>query len=355
MKILRQHVYFPITNALVFAMLSGLTGFFVGSTVQWGIIGLLTGLMLGIIVEWTTLRIGERAYRWRMVTCVLLEIILAITVFAPFVYMYMSTIPGQRSVECGDGCPFVQNSENIYIPVADGEVLAAWFMPPADSPGPVIILSHGSNGDRSGTLEHARVLHESGFGVLTYDQRACGESTGNRQSMGLYDTRDIKPIIDWLVSQPEVDESKIGGVGLSLGAHILLRAAPDEPRLRALWLDGLGANGTYDVPPSRDASEMFMNFVEGQTYWMAEQYLGEKWIPCKVLIPRVAPRYLMLVAAGQDYYELDFNKGYQPYLGENAGLWIIENAWHTGGIFDEPVTYRKRMVEFFQIAFEAAP
>ena len=333
-------------------MLSGLAGFYVGNTLQWGFIGLIIGLAFGLIVECVTFSVGGRIYRWRMVNSVILEIILIISFFAPFVYMFINTIAGNHPVSCGKGCIFAGDSENVLIPVADGETLAGWYLPPQEKPGPVIILVHGSNGDRTGTLTHARVLHEAGFGVLAYDQRACGESTGNRQSMGLYDARDIGPIINWLSTKPEVDVKRIGGVGLSLGAHILLRAAPGEPRLRAMWLDGLGANGTFDVPPPRNIQEMFMNFVEGQTYWMTELYLGEKWIPCKVLIPQVAPRHLMLVAAGLDYYESDFNAGYRPFLGTNARLWIIENSGHTGGIFTVPDTYRQRMVDFFQEAFK---
>ncbi len=347
-----SRLLFPITNSLVFVMVFGLLGYYISDVLYWVLIGLITGLGIGLLFEWGFGKIGGWIYRLRVSLVVFIEVILSIMIIAPFVYMYIETIPNQHPVCCIENSQLGTDVEKVYIPVADGQTLIGWYAPPASKRDAVIIIAHGSGGDRNGSLAHARVLHDAGYGVLVYDQRASGESTGDRQSLGLDDARDISPIIDWLTSRPEVNNEHIGGVGLSLGAHILMRAGAEEPRLKAIWSDGLGANGVGDVPPAENINEMFMNFIENQTYWLGEIYLGERWILCKTLIPQIAPRHLMLVAGGLDYYEATFNRGYEPYLGKNGSLWVIENAGHVGGLYVNPDLYSARMIDFFDTALQ---
>ena len=343
-----QRLLFPVTNTMIFMMIFGLIGFVISEMPKWILIGAIVGLGIGLLIEFGLGLLGGFIYRWRAVMAAILELILGITVIAPFIYMYVYTIPAKHTICCMETSGLGVEVEQVQIPVADGETLSGWFVPPAEKPGPVVMVLHGNGGDRTGSLAHARVLVEAGFGVLVYDQRASGESTGSRRSMGLYDSRDITPIIDWLSIRPEVDAERIGGVGLSLGAHILIRAAPGEPRLKAIWSDGLGVNGVEDVPHSKDFKELFYIFIEGQTYSLGEIYLQEKWILCKKLIPQIAPRPLMLVAGGLDTYETQFNRGYEPLLGENGNLWIIENAGHVAGLHSVPQMYKDRMIEFFR-------
>jgi pimeloyl-ACP methyl ester carboxylesterase len=345
-----KRLLFPIVNAIVFAALFGVVGYYIFELVRWMLIGLATGLTIGLIIEFGLGLIGGWIYRRRVTFAILIELVLSIAYIAPFIYLYVHTTPQPHTVCCIENSGLGDQVEAVRIPAADGETLAGWYAPPTDGSGAVVIVLHGSRGDRTGSLGPARVLHDAGFGILVYDQRASGESTGERQSIGLYDQRDITPIINWLAKRREVDVERIGGVGLSLGAHILIRAAPGEPRLKAIWSDGLGGNTLEDVPPYEAISEKFINFISGQVYWIAEIYLDEKLVSCKQLIPQIAPRPLMLVAAGKDRYEADFNRGYEPLLGENGDLWIIENAWHVGGMTAEPEIYSSRMIDFFDAA-----
>ncbi|HML23765.1 MAG TPA: CocE/NonD family hydrolase [Aggregatilinea sp.] len=345
-----KRLLFPLVNALVFMMLFGVIGYYLLDLTRWLLAGMVTGLGIGLVVEFGLGLIGGWIYRRRVLLSALLEVVLVIAFVGPFAYFYMNTTPKQHTVCCIEGSGLGDAVEAVRIPVANGETLAGWYAPPVDGSGAVVMVLHGNGGDRTGSLAHARVLHEEGFGVLVYDQRASGESTGHQRSIGLYDQRDITPIIDWLAARPEVDEQRIGGVGLSLGAHILLGAAPDELRLKALWADGLGVNNGDDLPPSDSPSDVLINFISRQAYWMAEAYLDEQLIPCKQLIPQVAPRPLMLVAGGQDPFEGEFNRAYEPYLGEHGELWIIDNAGHTAGLRTEPELYPARMIDFFDKA-----
>ncbi len=348
----RQRLIFPLFNALVFGILFAVVGYYAFDITRWLIVGLVAGLGFGLIVEFGLGLIGGWLYRRRVLFAVLLEVILTIAVFGPFVIMYIDTRPHPRDMCCLETSGLGDQAVAVTIPVADGETLAGWYAPPATTPGPVIMVLHGSSSDRRGSLNHARVLRAAGYGVLVYDQRALGESSGDRTSYGLYDQRDIPLIIDWLSARPEVDATHIGGVGLSLGAHILIMAAPDEPRLQAIWSDGLGINTIDDLPDSFDGiANDFLAFIYGQEIWLTELYLDDQFVPITQLIPQIAPRHLMLVAGTQDTKENDFNAGYAPLLGANGELWIIENAKHVGGLYTVPDEYESRLIAFFDAAF----
>lgn len=349
-----KRLIFPIINAVIFAMMFAVVGYYVFDLVRWTLVGAAVGLGVGLLIEVGLGALGGWIYRRRVTLTVLLEVILIITIVGPFIYVYIPTLPDHHEVCCIENSGLGNQVEDVRIPVADGETLAGWYAPPADDSGAVVMVLHGSRSDRNASLSHARVLHEAGYGVLVYDQRASGESTGERQSLGLYDQRDITPIIDWLGARPEVNiERGVGGVGLSLGANILVMAAPGEPRLSAVWSDGLGINNVDDLPPHEGIALEFATFINRQGVWLGELYLGVKTISFKELIPQIAPRPLTLVAGGATPYEADFNRGYEPYLGENGALWVIENAGHVGGLGTVPEAYTTRMIDFFDAALRS--
>lgn len=339
---------FPLVNTLVFGALGALFGYYMIEMLYWLLAGGIAGLVIGLAVEFGLGTFGGWIYRHRVLLTASLEITLCITILAPFLYFYPNTLPNRHTVCCKENSGLGDRVEEVRIPVADHETLAGWYVPPEKENDAVILVLHGSGGDRKSSLVHAKVLHDAGFGVLVYDQRAMGESSGNRASTGVYDKRDITPIIDWLIAKKHATPDRIGGVGLSLGAHILIGAAPYEPRLKAIWSDGLGINTIADLPPQVSDGEKFMTFIEGQTNWISELYLGEKLVQIKQLLPRIMPRPVMLVAGGLEPYETQFNREYASLVGKNENLWIIENTGHMGGLSAQPEVYSQRMVDFFK-------
>ncbi len=345
-----KRLLFPIVNSLIFVMLFAAIGYYLFDIGRWVLVGLVIGLGVGLAVEFGLGVIGGWIYRRRVTLAVVVEVILAIVFIGPFLFAYVQTTPQHHTVCCIENSGLGEHVETVQIPVADGETLTGWYAPPSDDSGAVVMVLHGSRGDRKGSLDHARVLHDAGYGVLVYDQRASGESTGERQSFGLYDQRDIPLIIDWLAARPEVDVERIGGVGLSLGAYILVMAGPNEPRLNAIWADGLGINHVEDFPPFDGIGEAFSGFIKQQSIWLGGIYLGVQPITFKQLIPQIAPRPLMLIAGEIGSHEADINRGFEPYLGENGALWIIENAGHVGGLYTNREVYVTRMIDFFDAA-----
>jgi uncharacterized protein len=94
------------------------------------------------------------------------------------------TAPAHHPVALPADLPF--EVETVSFPSAPGARpvvrLAGWYAPPRSRA--VIILLHGYGGDRAGMVWYARALVEAGYGVLMYDERASGESSGDYRSFG---------------------------------------------------------------------------------------------------------------------------------------------------------------------------
>ena len=77
--------------------------------------------------------------------------------------------------------------------------------------------------------------------------------------------------------------------------------------------------------------------------------------PMIELLPTIAPRPIMLVGGGMpmpvtgsEAPQMNF---YAQHAGENAEVWIIEEAFHCDGPGKRPEEYAAKLVGFFDAAF----
>ena len=122
--------------------------------------------------------------------------------------------------------------ENVRIATADGETLAAWWVPAEPLRG-VILLLHGNAGsiaDRTDYLPHFNAM---GHAVLLVDYRGYGGSTGKPSEAGTY--ADAQAAWHWLVVQRGFRPADIVLVGESLGGAVAAElAARVQPRALVL-------------------------------------------------------------------------------------------------------------------------
>jgi dipeptidyl aminopeptidase/acylaminoacyl peptidase len=118
------------------------------------------------------------------------------------------------------------------IRTEEGLALRGWFARAAKPNGGAAILLHGVADSRRGTLLQARMLREAGYAVLLPDSRAHGVSEGPVATFGVLEREDVRRWCDWLAAQPGVE--RIYGLGISMGAAVILQSLAVEPRLRAV-------------------------------------------------------------------------------------------------------------------------
>lgn len=127
--------------------------------------------------------------------------------------------------------------------VASGSELLAVSVdrPEGDGPWPVVLMAHGLTGHRLGKsyhfVEFGRRLAESGIACVRFDQAGCGESTGAFIDLTIPSmVADCRQVRSWVCEQAWADASRLGWVGVSLGALAAVKVDAEHPcRGVALW------------------------------------------------------------------------------------------------------------------------
>jgi hypothetical protein len=105
----------------------------------------------------------------------------------------------------------------LTLRTTDGERLDAWFVPAPQSTA-VALIFHGNAGNMSQRLDTIAMFHRLGYGVLIFDYRGYGRSTGRPSEEGLY--RDATTAWDYLTRERGIAPGRIVLFGESLGGGV---------------------------------------------------------------------------------------------------------------------------------------
>ena len=118
-------------------------------------------------------------------------------------------------------------TQELTLHMDDGVDLAATLYEPSAAPPPggypAIVLFHGIGGKRQDLAAIAQRFTDP-FAVLTFDFRGHGQSGGLVSIDGPREIADAREIYDQLAARPEIDKTKIGAWGISLGGGAVLRS-----------------------------------------------------------------------------------------------------------------------------------
>lgn len=142
--------------------------------------------------------------------------------------------------------------ENVSFPALDGVSLEAWFIPCKGS-GKLIIANHPMGFNRYGLPSHLepwkslfastgndfevklipdyKILHDTGYNVLTYDLRNFGHSNiGNGLgSAGIVNARDVIGSLMYAKTRKELSEMTVGLFSRCLGCNSTMFAMQQYP------------------------------------------------------------------------------------------------------------------------------
>ncbi|OAQ74193.1 dipeptidyl aminopeptidase/acylaminoacyl peptidase [Pochonia chlamydosporia 170] len=158
--------------------------------------------------------------------------------------------------------PYV--TTKVAIPY-EGTTLPGIMMRPDanDKPRPLIIV----NGGFDSTMEEivysvGGAALQLGMNVLAFDGPGQGSAVRNQKLFFRHDwEKVVTPVVDFALSHPFVDKSKLVLVGLSMGGYLAARASAFEHRLAAVVLnDGVFDFGSVFLPkeenPDPNAPDM---------------------------------------------------------------------------------------------------
>ena len=231
---------------------------------------------------------------------------------------------------------------DVSFAASDGLDIKGWYRPSQN--GATVLVVHGGSSDRKGSVAHAELLARHGYGVLLHDARGRGESDGSENNYGWDWAKDIAGALAFLKRQDGVDPERIGALGLSTGADVLIEVAAERDDVKALVADGAAA-GSFD-------DGQHLNGVSAATppAWLMFTTIrvlsgDPPGPPLEDLIARVRTPTL-LISAGTAI-ERDFNVLYDQAARGPVEHWNLPDARHTDGIRDRPADYERRVVAFF--------
>jgi poly(3-hydroxybutyrate) depolymerase len=132
-------------------------------------------------------------------------------------------------------------------------------------------------------------------------RRCEGRSEGEPNGFGWGGDEDIKAAVAYLKTRADVDPSKIGGIGLSVGGELMLEAAAETKDLAAVVSEGAGARTRaeeVDTEGLRTLDRVLTHIsyaVRDATVAIASGRKPPQHL--KRLVGRIAPRPLLLIAA----------------------------------------------------------
>lgn len=238
----------------------------------------------------------------------------------------------------------------VTFPASDGIQLGGWYIPSRNKSA--ILVQHGYRDCSHSMLWNGLMLARHGFGVLWFDFRGHGASGGDKVTLGLRETADTDGAVAFLTRQPDVDPDRIGLLGNSMGGAVGILAAADNPRIRAVVVEGAFAELVDEVGigievqtplPAEPFATVFIALAQWQTGYRLSEVSPVK------AIGRIAPRAVFLLHDGRDQ-RIKRDSGDRLYAAAGAPkeLWTHPGARHTEIAHLVPVAYECRVVEFFR-------
>jgi uncharacterized protein len=233
--------------------------------------------------------------------------------------------------------------EDVSFTTGDGLRLVGWYVPSKN--GAVVISFPG----RKGPQKPARMLARHGYGVLLFDRRGEGESEGDPNLLGWQGTRDIEAAVAYLKTRPEVNDDRIGGLGLSVGGEMMLQEAAETDSLKAVVSEGAGVRSVREAVHVNGADKVIFSWLFGVTTIGTTVFTSN--LPPRSLTDLSAeitePALFIHATPGgggetltEEFYKA--GKGPKEYWAAPGG--------HTGAIDAAPEEYERRVVGFFDRA-----
>ena len=217
-----------------------------------------------------------------------------------------------------------------------------------------VLLSHGYGDNQEQMLPYVEFLHRAGFTVMTYDMRNRGRSGGRAVTLGALEPLDLVSAVDYLTTRDDIDQNRIGALGLSLGAATTILAAADDRRIGAVVADS-SFSDAYSV-----ISSGFQHFIGLPAFPFATITLAFAQVRAGIdlkrvrpidVVGRISPRPILIIHCKEDrqippdHSQRIFNAARAP-----KEVWWIPTGGHIDGHVVAGPEYERRVVDFLNQA-----
>jgi uncharacterized protein len=251
----------------------------------------------------------------------------------------------------GRGSPIPATSSVQQLPVVDvsfynwrGELLSGWLALQTPE-APIVILTHGTPGNRVDMVSRAAFLYQHGYNVLLFDFQSYGKSQGVMSTLGMVESEDILAAISYLHGLPATEYSKVGVLGLSMGATAAVLAASRSSDILALVAESCPVDATLvtaDVPneATREADKEVVEQVYGVDITQARPI---------AVVNKLANHTAIFFINGDadDTTPLVGMQALYATSGQPKLSWVVAGAGHAQSFDTDSVDYESRVDAFF--------
>jgi len=230
------------------------------------------------------------------------------------------------------------HTEVVTLEVDGLNIVGQFYLPAGRMPYPTVCVCHGipagipDPNDRGYALLAEQICRQ-GFAVLIFNFRGTGDSGGNLDILGW--SRDLKAVIDYLCTLPEVDKSRLSLLGFSGGAAVSIYVAAQDDRVSSVVACACPAEFTLltkaDNPsPLVDHFRSIDVIRDSDFPPSAQEWLtGFKLLSPINYVAGIFPRPLLLVHGSQDEtVKVSDARRLYARAGEPKQLIIVDGAGH---------------------------
>jgi dipeptidyl aminopeptidase/acylaminoacyl peptidase len=239
---------------------------------------------------------------------------------------------------------------NVEFKTDDNILIKGWFIPNKTSKATIIFL-HGLGTNRSDMTPKVPFLYHAGYNILLFDLRAHGESEGKYTTLGYHEVKDLIGAVKYLSEKPELDSTKIGVYGISMGASIAINGASKDHRIKAVVADSTFANAKNTIAKYAKLFSHIPKYpLVPLVIWISELRAKCRYSDVDPIkqVSNVSPTALFLIHGEIDervhFYD---SRDLYEKAKDPKEIWIVQNAGHVGAYAYRQREYEKRVVEFF--------
>ncbi len=252
------------------------------------------------------------------------------------------TQPGKTPADFG------LSAETVHISV-DGIPLVAWYIPPAEAAnGAALIYVHGFGGNRGALLEQVAAMFQLGYGALLLDMRNHGESGDAVTTWGHREANDVVAAFNYLQARPEVDPSRIGLVGKSMGGAAVAQAALQLPTTAVLVLESTYSSFEENLPNIMPGIARAPGFLASPVFNRMVAESGEPLADIRSVeaVTRLNMPILLIHGEQDRLVPVQQSRDIYAAANEPKQLHTVPGAGHLNIFTVDPATFTQQMGAF---------
>lgn len=222
--------------------------------------------------------------------------------------------------------------EEVWFKTENDKNLYGWWIPAKvhAETAPTLILAHGLYRNLGRMLRYIENLHPLGYNLLTFDSRHHGSSDQDDHASLYKFGQDITNAVKYLDTL-DVDQSRIGVLGLSLGGAGSIYAASLDSRIKAVVTVGAPAH-PVDVMTRRFKDYHLPGFVVWYSLRQIEKAIGVTYDTFAPETNIAKAQANFLVIHGEDDQVVLHSQGEKLLKAANDGqceLWSLAGFGHS--------------------------